>query len=407
MSRKPEDVFTPKTIASREMFARRNESDLIGIPGVQNTLTEALAEQGGQVLVYGDTGVGKSSLVRYAAADAGLQPVNVECFSNKTYEDLIEEGIGKLLETRDVKRTSTTVVGAEAEAGAKVKFLLSFKGTVKGERSTTHEIEVVEKPPLDALIEAMKASGTRLIVLDNFQNVTEERTRLLVAQTMEALADRAAETGNIKTVVIGIADDAPSLLGGSVSFLRRTSEVGVPRMPDEEVEEIFRTGFKLLDLTISDPLLLRLVFFADGFPYFAHLLGLYAARTAQRETHAAITEADVDRGIAQAVLQVQQTFAARLEKALEKGGDTQPRRRILQLMANSDRREWQASDVIEIYRQKYGGRNNYTFLHVAFGLLIKPEYGGILKRNEARSPYTSRFADPQMRPYLRLNPVVE
>lgn len=407
MRRRPEDVFTPKTIASREMFARRNEPDLIGIPGVQDTLTEALAEQGGQVLVYGDTGVGKSSLVRYAAEDAGLQQVNVECFSNKTYEDLIEDGIGKLLETREVKRTSTTVVGAEAEAGAKVKFLLSFKAKVKGERGTTRELEVVEKPPLDALIEAMQASGTRLLVLDNFQNISEERTRLLVAQTMEALADRSAETGDIKTVVIGIADDAPSLLGGSVSFLRRTSEVGVPRMPDEEVEEIFRTGFRLLDLSIADPLLLRLVFFADGFPYFAHLLGLYAARMAQREAHDAISEADVDRGIAQAVQQVQQTFSARLEKALEKGGDTQPRRRILQLMANSDRREWQVSDVVEVYRQKYGERDDYTFLHVAFGLLVKPEYGSILKRNEARKPYVSRFADPQMRPFLRLNPVVE
>jgi hypothetical protein len=405
MTRRPEDVFTPKTIASREMFARRNEPDLLGIPGLQDRLTEALSEQGGQVLVYGDTGVGKSSLVRYAAEDAGLQQVNIECFSNKSYEDLIEDGIRKLVETREVRRTSTTSVGAEAEGGVKVKFLLSFKAKVKGEHATGREIEVVEKPPLDALLDAMQASGTRLFVLDNFQNITDDRTRLLVAQTMEALSDRSAETGDIKAVVIGIADDAAGLLGGSVSFLRRTTEVGVPRMPDDEVEEVFRTGFGLLDLSTHDELLLRLVFFADGFPYFAHLLGLYASRMARREQHSVISEADVDRGIAQAVQQVNQTLSARLEKALEKAGDTQPRRRIVQLMANSNRREWQITDVVEAYRAKYGERDDYTFLHVAFGLLVKPEYGNILKRNEARKPYVSRFTDPQMRPYLRLNPV--
>ncbi len=306
------------------MFARRNEPDMLGIPGLQDTLTEALAEQGGQVLVYGDTGVGKSSLVRYAAEDAGLAHVNIECFSNKSYEDSIEDGIRKLVDARDLKRTVTTNVGAEAEAGAKVKFLLSFKAKVKADRGTTREIEVVDLPPLDALLDAMQATGTRLFVLDNFQNITDDRTRLLVAQTLEALADRSVETGHIKAVVIGIADDAAGLLGGSVSFLRRTSEVGVPRMPDDEVEEIFRTGFGLLGLTVPDVLLTRLVFFSDGFPYFAHLLGLYAARSARRVHHDEIAETDVDRGIAQAVQQVQQTFSTRLEMALEKGGDTQP-----------------------------------------------------------------------------------
>src|SRR5437016_834388 len=87
--REPESVFTPKTIVSREMFARRNEPDLNGNPGLQDNLRDALREEGGQVLIYGDTGVGKSSLLRYAADDEGMDHVSVDCLSSKTYEDLL------------------------------------------------------------------------------------------------------------------------------------------------------------------------------------------------------------------------------------------------------------------------------------------------------------------------------
>jgi len=72
MSLRPEDVFTPKTIVTREMFARRNEADLDGNPGLQDTVQDALRERGGQILLYGDTGVGKSSLLKYAAEDEDL-----------------------------------------------------------------------------------------------------------------------------------------------------------------------------------------------------------------------------------------------------------------------------------------------------------------------------------------------
>jgi Cdc6-like AAA superfamily ATPase len=63
----PEQVFTPRKAPEREMFTRRNEPDLLGNPGLQDSLRDALREPGGQVILYGDTGVGKSTLLKYAA----------------------------------------------------------------------------------------------------------------------------------------------------------------------------------------------------------------------------------------------------------------------------------------------------------------------------------------------------
>ncbi|MGY2076946.1 AAA family ATPase [Blastococcus sp. SYSU DS0828] len=402
MARQPEDVFTPKTIASREMFERRNEADLDGNPGLQDNLRDALREAGGQVILYGDTGVGKSSLLRYAAEDEDLDAVVIECLSSKSYEDLMEDAIRKLVDVKEISRTSTNRVGAEAEGEFKVKWLVSLKGKLTGEREKAREFEVVQETPFDALLSAMRASKTSLIVFDNFQNISDSTTRHLIAQTMEFLSDRAAETGDVKAVVIGIAEDAPSLLGGSGSFRRRVTEIGVPRMPDDEIRAILVRGFHLLDVTVGDDVLDRLVFFSDGFPFFAHLLGLHLSRWARRQSDHVVSRADIDKALKRAISSVDRSYAQRVEKAFEAGGEIQPRKSLLKIFAQSDRREWKSPDVIAAWEANYGARDAYQFLHVALAALLDDEHGKILRRKGTRNKYVYQFEDPYMRPYLRL-----
>lgn len=402
-ARKPEDVFTPKTIATREMFERRNEADLDGNPGLQDNLRDALREVGGQVVLYGDTGVGKSSLLRYAAEDEGLEAVTVECLSSKTYADLMEDAIRKLVDVKEISRTSTKTVGAEAEGEAKVKFLVSLRGKLTGSVQSGKEFHVVEETPLDALLSAMRASGTKLLVLDNFQNITANDTRHLVAQTMEFLSDRADETGDVKAIVIGIAEDAPSLIGGSGSFRRRVTEIGVPRMPDDEIRAILTRGFRLLDVTVAPDVLERMVFYSDGFPYFAHLLGLHLSRWARRqEPYEGVRLDDIDKALKRAVNSVDQSYVERIEKAFEAGGEIQPRKSLLKILAHSDRRQWKSPDVIAAWEATYGKREAYQFLHVALAALLDEKHGRILRRKGTRNRYIYQFDDPYMRPYLRL-----
>ncbi|MGW7682153.1 AAA family ATPase [Kribbella sp. NPDC054772] len=399
--RAPEDVFTPKTIVSREMFERRNESDLDGNPGLQDNLRDALRETGGQVIVYGDTGVGKSSLLRYASEDEQMAMVTVECLSSKSYDDLIEDAIRKLVEVKEIKRTHSKGVQAEVEASGTVKLLVTIKGKLTGKADQAHEFEVVEKPMLDVLLEAMVRTKTRIVALDNFQNITSEAARHLVAQTMEFLSDRAASTGDAKMVVIGIAEDAPSLIGGSGSFRRRVTEVGVPRMPDEEIREVLARGFRLLDVPVPPAVLDELVFYSDGFPFFAHLLGLHLSRWARRGV-GGIGPDEVEPALKRAVQAIDRTYSEKVDKAFEAGGEVQPRKALLKILAQSDKREWRSADIIAAWEAEHGKRDAYQFLHSALGALLDENYGAVLKRKGTRNRYVYQFADPHMRPYLRL-----
>ena len=397
----PEHIFTPKQIASREMFAKRNESDLRGNPGLQDNLGDALRDRGGQVLIYGDTGVGKSSLLKYAAENERKGTVLVECMQSKSYTDLLEDALRTLVDVRELSRSTSKTTGTEAEATGSVPFLVSLKGKIKGDYGRNRTFEVVQKPPLDALINAMQESNRSLLVLDNFQNIDSQDTRLLVAQMMEALSDRSVSTGDIKCVVIGIAEDSPSLLGGSGSYRRRTTEVGVPRMPDDEIEEILSRGFQFLRLSIPKSLMNELVFFSDGFPFFAHLLGLNIARHARRVPSAIIDKSMIDQALIRVARDVDQSYEARLRNAFELKGEVQPRRQILRILSRSDRRQWRSSDVVAAYSEEYQ-REPGAFLHVALGQLIDPARGSILKRQGRQGDYIYQFTDPQMRPYLRI-----
>jgi Cdc6-like AAA superfamily ATPase len=401
--RDPTEVFTPKSVVTREMFERRNEPDLAGRPGLQDRLQKALRDPGGQILVYGDTGVGKSSLLKYAAEDEDRSYVSIECFSERSYEQIIEECIGRLIDFKEVTYSDTHTTESQLELSVSPAKLMSAKGTTKEAYGRTRTFTAIQKEPVEVLLDAMHLTDKTLIVLDNFQNVDDDRARKLVAQTMERLSDRSKETDDTKLVIIGIAEDAPSLLQGSGSFTRRTTEVGVPRMPDDEIRGIFETGFHLLGLKADDNVLERLVFYSDGFPYFAHLLGQTAAEAARRADAASIDRTMIELALRDASEQVEQNYSVRVAKALEKGGDTQPRRRILELLAYDDAQEWSSSDVIKLFAAKYGDREQWSFLHAALAGLTNETHGAVLKRSGTQGTYIYKFRDPHLRPYLRLS----
>src|SRR5512133_2226018 len=151
------------------MFTRRNEPDLHGNPGLQDTLRDALRERGGQVILYGDTGVGKSTLLQYAANDEEMPVLSIAAMSGRTFEDLIDTAIREVTLERDVEVVRSGSTGGDVEAG--VTSHITIKGHLKNEKGQEVRVELIERTPLLALAETMKTEGYRVLAFDNFQNV--------------------------------------------------------------------------------------------------------------------------------------------------------------------------------------------------------------------------------------------
>lgn len=401
----PEEVFTPRTIVTRDMFERRNEPDMDGNPGVQDRLVDALRDRGGQVLIYGDTGVGKSSLIKYAAEDEKLTMVTVECTEETDYAGIIDSIVQQLLDVREIKYTKNHSYSAEVSAEGSIPWFHRVSGKIKGIKGKSSEYEVVQKPALDVAMELMSKTGASLLVLDNFQNIISESTRNLVSQLLERLSDRASGNSgrpDIKCVVIGIADDANSVLGASRSYLRRTAQIGVPRMPDEEIRALLTRGFGLLNITVPNKIMDDFVFYSDGFPYFAHIIGLNVSRIALRSNTFNVGENELKSALTEAARSVSASYQSRIQLALENGGRVKPRTQIINLLAEDSKRIWSGNEVQQLWLDNVGHRDDFSSIHVALGQLISEKHGQILKRTGKQKSYRYQFTDPHIRPFIRI-----
>jgi hypothetical protein len=399
----PERVFTPNAIATPAMFARRNEPDRVGNPGLQDRVVESLQQPGTQLRVFGETGVGKTSLVAFAADETGRKLLTIECRSSQTFTDLIQQAINKIQGVRATSYVKHRSENIELAAEGKVPFLAGIAGKVSGQAGRDRAFDIVEKSPVDLLIDLMTDHGYTLLVLDNFQNIVDQGTRTDVAQMMEALSDRSSSTGDLKLVIVGIAEDAQTLLTPSPSVRRRTVDVPVPGMPDDEISAILETGFRLLGLKVDQRLLDYLVFYSDGFPFFAHTLGLNVARVARRDKASVVSPTHLAVGLHRTLNEVDETYAARIRMAIGTGDSTQPKNQILQLLAQSTHRTWTCQEAVEIWER--GSKHDPTRLPVvetAMEDLITHDHGAVLKRDETYTPHRYRFSDPYFRAYLRL-----
>jgi len=177
----PGDVFTPRQPPSREMFTKRNEADLDGNPGLQDRTRQALRERGGQLIMFGDAGVGKSTLLKYAAEDEGMKILSIKARS-KSFDELIDMAIREVTAEREVEIVRTSGSGAGGEVG--ISSHVTIKGHLKNEKGQQVRIDLIEQEPLLALADTLATEGYRILGFDNFHNVKAE-DRAMFAQALE------------------------------------------------------------------------------------------------------------------------------------------------------------------------------------------------------------------------------
>lgn len=364
---------------------------------------ESLRQPGAQLRVYGETGVGKTSLVAFATTESGRRALTVACRTSHDFADIIEQAISSIQGVRLTSYKKHRVANGAVEAGAKVAFFTSIKGKVSGETGKERTFEVVQKSPVDLLVDLMVEKGYGLLVLDNFQNVVDPETRTEVGQLMEVLSDRSGDTGDLKVVVVGIAEDARTLLTPSPSVRRRTIDIGVPGMPDFEIKAIFENGFRLLGLTIGEHLLDHLVYYSDGFPYFAHALGLNVARNARVARSRSIEAVQFAGGLLRTLNEVDETYADRTRRAYAQSGPVKSKRKLLELMARSTKRDWTVGELKSLWAHETRGlQSDLKSVGTVMSSLVTEECGAVLIKDESSTPHRYRFSDPYFRTYIRL-----
>jgi len=248
-------TFTPSApISRRDLFAGRGEQIL--------KVATALASPGRQVALYGERGVGKTSLANVIqelmAPDGGspIRAYRINC------------------DTEDVYFTIWKRVFEEA-------------GFVMSDEWTRHS-----PPRPDDIRRALSTKPPFYIILDEFDRIADDDTLSLMADTMKAFSDHALLT---KLMVVGVASSIDQLVGEHESIQRAIQEVLMPRMTEQDMRDIVRVGAKAVGIEFAPGAEDAIVRLAEGLPHFVHLLAGGAAEACIQDDREKVSVRDVRR----------------------------------------------------------------------------------------------------------------
>lgn len=402
----PNDVFTPGRlpIDATNVYAARGDAEKL----FRQQLTRGMIP-----VVYGEYGVGKTSMARHVVKDADLanKLVNVASVAGMALNDVFTQCLETLGYAVTTKRTagsansSNEELSAQAEAsGGGLKAIVATKKSTTASSSVTVEEQFVVTSPTDSkLIELCDKWGI-VLILDELHQATPEFATDL-AKFLKSYGNTNCK--HFKIILLGTSSDASLLVSSDPGIDRLLQEVHLKAMTEAEATFVVEKGMKDLAIAASKGIVERLVRTCVGSPSILQYLSLEVAEAAFPRTPREVTNADVDRALAAYV----ETKAARLNKAymeaIENVGDLKYRKQILRAMAECQE-EYVTMEVIRTAVSRFLGKTiASSALSGPLRDLKEVRYGSVLRdvnRPDGAGRLTNytTFKDPALKAFVRL-----
>lgn len=262
-------------VTSAERFAGRAD--------VLEALIRAVEQQRAHVVLYGERGIGKTSLLHVfaeTAREARYVVLYGSCGVEARFSDMFATfaaGI-PLLYHADVSPTADET---------------------EHDRSFADLLGEEQADPRAFADLFQRIVGTRvLFILDEYDRVRDPSFRRDVAELIKNLSDRAAR---VQLVLAGVASNLEELIGFTPSIRRNVVGLAVGPMADGEMAEILDRAEEASGLAFAPEARGLLLKMAAGSPYLVRLLGSRAAALALDSGRTTAAASDVETG-AKAVL---------------------------------------------------------------------------------------------------------
>jgi len=262
-------AFTPGSpIDSRDLFAGR-------IRQVDKVIS-TIFQKGAHAVLFGERGVGKTSLantlfdflVLIGKFNYGRARVN--CSDGMSFED--------------IWRTAFKDLTFNTEEG----------GTL-----TLNEALPENPGPEDVRATFQLVSEPSIAIIDELDRISDPKVMTMMADTIKTLSDNAIRT---TLILVGVADSVDQLIGEHQSIERALKQVVMPRMSKAELLEIVDKGLsKCAGITVDATARERMADYAQGLPFYTHMLARESALCAVMSGRTNITMKDLEGGIKEAV----------------------------------------------------------------------------------------------------------
>jgi Cdc6-like AAA superfamily ATPase len=341
----------------------------------------AINQKGQHVVLFGERGVGKTSLARVlsAASSQSLLVASVNCDPTMDFSQLWH----RLL--REITLTNQ-------------KQAVGFTGVPSTTHSPLNEQLPAEVTP-DDVRRVLRQLGRTLFVIDELDRLCDPNVTTLLADTIKGLSDHAVNT---TILLVGVADSVDALIAEHQSVERALVQVRMPRMSPPELEEIINKGLGSVGMSIEDGARRRIVQLSQGLPHYTHLLAQNAGQRAAQTGRTKIEATDVRTAIDNALSKAQQTIISAHHQATLSPRENMYAQVLLACaLAEVDSLGYfSAVDVRHQLAEIMGKRYEIPAFSQHLNAFCESKRGPVLQRVGTTRRYRFRFVNPLMQPFV-------
>lgn len=251
-----EKVFTPTTVAKINYVSR---------DGLEDEMTKNLQIPGRQIIVYGHSGSGKTTLIKRILYETKTNYIKSHCESVTTFNDLLLNAFDGL--------NRFYVSTKKYERGYKRSFALKLDySSIASEISEKYGAEMQRIVPPQLTIQKLAqflGDIHAVWIIEDFHKVCDDEKRR-IADTLKIFIDEANSYSDVKIVCIGAVDTARELVNFDSNLSPRVVELQVPMLSDDEIKTIITRGCELMNVTMTDQLIEKLVYYSNNIGSLVH-----------------------------------------------------------------------------------------------------------------------------------------
>jgi Cdc6-like AAA superfamily ATPase len=372
-------IFTPASpIITRDLFFGRVEQ--------LNRVIDTINEKGQHAVLYGERGVGKTSLANIINESLkGILTAKVTCNRTENFTNIWKKMFKRV--SFIAKSPGTGFTAVESEKTVQLDLFLPKE-------------EEVDSTDILAIFENL--TNPVLFIFDEFDSVKDSKTQVRFADTIKALSDNAP---HVTLLIVGIAESINELIGDHPSIERCIKQIKLPRMSSIELSEIIDKGLARLEMQI-DPLVRRdMIDFSEGFPHYTHLLTKFTANTALQLGTLEINRNHFDLAIEETLENVRESIRESYQRAVITTRKEAMFDDVLSACALAKEDEhgtFRATDLEKPLYKVTGRHLNLQAYIYHLGKLCQDERGGILQKIGFEKQHRYRFANPLLKAFVRI-----
>lgn len=385
------NVFTPTTSANISYITREN---------VENKLRKALDIPGKQVVIYGHSGSGKTTVLNHIIKEKSLTTITSRCTKNSTVESIILDAFDEL---NPYYVESINGTRKESISGSISTEYFGIKSSISGNvENSVGEVRKRIIPPqltIQRLCEFVGAADAIWVIEDFHKVLDEEKSK--ISQMMKLFMDKARDHEKSKIVVLGAADYGYEIVQHDTELNNRVAEVEVPLLTTSEITKIIQKGAEALNIGISISVSNQIADYANCLATIAHQLAYNLCFnnkiSCTQKKHIDIKDSELEQAIRDFASEKQDTYKALYLRI------TQQRERtyknveiILAALSKFDKDVTQHDLLVEIQKKysTYPPGNLSAYLK----RLATPEKEEVLRVNSGRIG----FSDPFFKSYIKM-----